>query len=150
MNKKVVLKSAIYPGTFDPITYGHIDLIKRASGIFSKVIIAVAHNEPKNPLFSIEERKELLKKATKNIKGVEVDEEGGIKSLSYNSLWDALGFYTRDLRLSNLDDKTYREVVYYLNLAGDYLSVDFRQAFIICLSRVASIIETSQSKKGFN
>ncbi|MFH1678008.1 MAG: pantetheine-phosphate adenylyltransferase [Candidatus Omnitrophota bacterium] len=66
--------TAIYPGTFDPVTYGHIDLIKRACGIFSEVIIAVARNPQKNPLFSVEERKEFLKKATSGILGVVIDD----------------------------------------------------------------------------
>jgi len=47
---------AIYPGTFDPVTYGHIDLIKRARKIFDEVIVAVAHNPGKGPLFTVEER----------------------------------------------------------------------------------------------
>jgi pantetheine-phosphate adenylyltransferase len=63
---------AIYPGTFDPVTYGHIDLIKRAQEIFPKVIVAVAYNPHKKPLFSVEERVVMLKKATKDLKGIEV------------------------------------------------------------------------------
>ncbi len=69
---------AIYPGTFDPITYGHIDLIKRASRIFSELIIAVARNPQKEPLFTIEERVELLKKVTSDIPGIIVDDFGGL------------------------------------------------------------------------
>ena len=55
---------AIYPGTFDPVTYGHIDIIKRANEIFPELIVAVAHNPEKKPLFSVRERLDLLKKAT--------------------------------------------------------------------------------------
>lgn len=69
---------AIYPGSFDPVTYGHLDIIKRAVKIFDKVIVAVAHNSEKEPLFSIPERVELLKKATKGIKGIEVDDFHGL------------------------------------------------------------------------
>ena len=65
--------TAVYPGTFDPVTYGHIDLIKRAWGIFDKVIIAVAENPQKEPLFSIDERIDFLKRATRGIKGVSVE-----------------------------------------------------------------------------
>jgi pantetheine-phosphate adenylyltransferase len=65
-------KRAIYPGTFDPVTYGHIDLIKRAKAIFPELIVAVADNPQKNPLFSVKERVEMLKKAILGIKGVEV------------------------------------------------------------------------------
>jgi len=70
--------TAIYPGSFDPITYGHLDIIKRALKVFDRVIVAVAHNSEKDPLFSVAERVELLKKATKGIKGVEVDDFKGL------------------------------------------------------------------------
>ena len=66
-------KRAIYPGTFDPVTYGHIDLIKRARKIFDEVVVAVAHNPSKVPLFTVEERVQLLKQATRSLPGVSVD-----------------------------------------------------------------------------
>ena len=69
---------AIYPGSFDPITYGHLDIIKRAIKIFDKVIVAVAHNSEKDPLFSVSERVELLKKTVRDIKGVEIDDFHGL------------------------------------------------------------------------
>jgi pantetheine-phosphate adenylyltransferase len=64
---------AVYPGTFDPVTYGHIDLIKRARKIFREVIVAVAHNPGKAPMFSVDERVALLKHATRGMPGVTVD-----------------------------------------------------------------------------
>ena len=64
---------AVYPGTFDPVTYGHIDLIKRARKIFDEVIVAVAHNPGKGPLFSLEERVQFLRQATRSMPGVVVD-----------------------------------------------------------------------------
>lgn len=64
---------AVYPGTFDPVTYGHIDLIRRARKIFDEVVVAVARNEGKSPLFSLEERVDLLRRATRGMKGVRVD-----------------------------------------------------------------------------
>jgi pantetheine-phosphate adenylyltransferase len=69
---------AIYPGTFDPVTYGHIDLIKRAQEIFPEVIVAVAHNPHKKPLFSVGERVAMLKGATKDLKGIDVLEFDGL------------------------------------------------------------------------
>ena len=63
---------AIYPGTFDPVTYGHIDLIKRAQEIFPEVIVAVAKNPHKNPLFSVTERVRMLKNATGGLRGIEI------------------------------------------------------------------------------
>jgi len=71
-------KIAIYPGTFDPVTYGHIDLIKRASRIFDRVIVAVAHSKSKGTLFSVKERVDLLKGSVKKIKGVEVEAFDGL------------------------------------------------------------------------
>ncbi|MBN1586420.1 MAG: pantetheine-phosphate adenylyltransferase [Candidatus Omnitrophica bacterium] len=68
---------AVYPGTFDPVTYGHIDLIKRARLIFDELIVAVAHNPSKAPLFSVEERKGFLRRAVQGLDGVSViDFEG--------------------------------------------------------------------------
>ncbi len=71
-------QKAIYAGSFDPVTYGHIDLIKRAQEIFSEVIVAVAHNPHKKPLFSANERVAMLKKAALGIDGVVVDDFKGL------------------------------------------------------------------------
>jgi len=65
---------AIYPGTFDPVTFGHIDLIKRALKIFDEVIVAVAHNPDKKPWFSVSERVAFLKRATRTMPGVSVED----------------------------------------------------------------------------
>jgi pantetheine-phosphate adenylyltransferase len=65
---------AIYPGTFDPITNGHLDIIKRACKMFDKIIVAVANNKAKNSLFSLEKRVEMVKIATKNMPKIEVKE----------------------------------------------------------------------------
>lgn len=62
--------TAIYPGTFDPVTDGHIDLISRASRLFYKVIVAVAENKGKNPLFSLSERVELAEEVTAHLSNV--------------------------------------------------------------------------------
>ncbi len=70
-------KVGVYPGSFDPITMGHVDIIERALKIFDKVIIAVGENQEKNYLFSVEERKEMVKEATKHLK-VEVDHFSGL------------------------------------------------------------------------
>jgi pantetheine-phosphate adenylyltransferase len=62
---------AIYPGTFDPITFGHIDILVRASKIFKKVIAVVAENPHKNPVFTAKERLEMVKEAIKNVPRIE-------------------------------------------------------------------------------
>ena len=64
---------AIYPGTFDPITNGHIDIIERASKLFDQLIVSVTTNLNKKPMFSTMERVEIIKKSVKNIKNVSVD-----------------------------------------------------------------------------
>lgn len=70
---------AIYPGTFDPITYGHIDIILRGLNLFDKVIVTVAVNPAKNPLFTLEERMEMIEKSfTNEGDRVEVDSASGL------------------------------------------------------------------------
>lgn len=65
------MKIAVYPGSFDPCTNGHLDIITRASGLFDKVIVAVLVNSSKSPLFSAEERVHMLNRATKELSNVE-------------------------------------------------------------------------------
>lgn len=69
---------AVYPGSFDPATYGHLDIIKRASVSFDKVIVGVLHNSAKSPLFSVEERVKILKEATKDLPNVQIDSFSGL------------------------------------------------------------------------
>lgn len=66
------MSRAIYPGSFDPVTFGHIDIIKRSSKMFDEVIVGVLNNSAKNPLFSTEERVEMLKEATKEYENVSI------------------------------------------------------------------------------
>ncbi len=69
---------AIYPGSFDPITYGHLDIIQRGLGVFDHVVVAVAHNIDKQGLFTLEERKALIREATKDLEGITVDSFEGL------------------------------------------------------------------------
>ena len=66
------MRVAIYPGSFDPITYGHMDIIERGCGLFDKVVVAIAKSESKNPMFSLEDRIKLATSIYKNNKKVEV------------------------------------------------------------------------------
>ncbi|HBG22391.1 MAG: pantetheine-phosphate adenylyltransferase [Syntrophaceticus sp.] len=66
------METAVYPGSFDPFTYGHLDIITRAAIIFNKVIVAVSVNSGKDPLFTIEERVEMITGECQHIKNVEV------------------------------------------------------------------------------
>ncbi|WNR46603.1 pantetheine-phosphate adenylyltransferase [Paenibacillus roseipurpureus] len=72
---------AVYPGSFDPVTYGHLDIIHRAAKVFDKLIVAVLNNTSKNALFSLEERMELLRKVTADLPNVEID---GFRDLMVN------------------------------------------------------------------
>ena len=66
-------KEVVYPGSFDPVTLGHLDLVKRARTIFDRVVIAIADNSEKKPIFSREERLQILREITRDIPGVEID-----------------------------------------------------------------------------
>ncbi len=72
------MKSAIYPGSFDPVTYGHLDIIKRAADIVDHLTVAVLNNNAKTPLFSAEERVNILKEVTKDIPNVSVESFQGL------------------------------------------------------------------------
>ena len=69
---------AVYPGSFDPVTYGHLDIIKRSIRVFDKLVIGILLNSEKNPLFSMEERVEFLMEATKDMENVEVKSFSGL------------------------------------------------------------------------
>ena len=71
-------RTAIYPGTFDPVTNGHMDLVQRATKIFERVIVAVAQNGHKSPLFTLDERFDLLKQTVGHIQGTEVELFSGL------------------------------------------------------------------------
>lgn len=72
------MRTVIYPGSFDPLTNGHLDVIQRATKLFDKVIVAVAQNESKSPLFSLQERVELARQATAHLPQVEADSFDGL------------------------------------------------------------------------
>ena len=72
------MKIAIYPGSFDPVTNGHLDIIERSSKMVDKLIVSVLNNGSKNPLFTTEERVEMLKKVTSEFKNVEVRSFSGL------------------------------------------------------------------------
>ena len=72
------MTAAIYPGSFDPVTLGHYDVIKRASKMFDRLIVSVLDNKAKNALFSVEERVSILKEVVKDLPNVEVDSFSGL------------------------------------------------------------------------
>lgn len=76
--KKQMHKIVLYPGTFDPITNGHINVIERSAKLFDEVIVSVATNLSKTPLFSAEERVEMIKKDVSHLKNIKVESFGGL------------------------------------------------------------------------
>ncbi|MBR6452224.1 MAG: pantetheine-phosphate adenylyltransferase [Lachnospiraceae bacterium] len=72
------MKKAIYPGSFDPVTYGHLDIIRRASEIFDEITVSVLHHSGKTPLFSVAERVKILQEVTRDIPNVSVDSFDGL------------------------------------------------------------------------
>ncbi len=72
------MRKVIYPGTFDPVTYGHIDIIKRAKELFDSIVVTVAVNPGKSPLFSLEERVQMLKESLKEYENITIDSFDGL------------------------------------------------------------------------
>ena len=72
------MKAAIYPGSFDPVTYGHLDVIHRAAAIFDELTVSVLNNKGKTPLFSVEERVKILEEVTKDLPNVKVESFSGL------------------------------------------------------------------------
>lgn len=78
MSKKPASVIAIYPGSFDPFTSGHLDLIERCTGLVDKLVVAILRNEEKQPLFTVEEREEMLKEVIGDYANVEIDSFDGL------------------------------------------------------------------------
>ena len=76
------MKSALYPGSFDPVTYGHLDIIKRAAEIFDELTVSVLNNSEKSSLFSVDERVNMLKEVTADLTNVRIDSFSGL-TLNY-------------------------------------------------------------------
>lgn len=79
-------KKIVYPGSFDPVTNGHLDIVERAANIFDQLVVSVFCNPNKEPVFTMNERVEMLKKATENIKNVHVDSFSGLTTKYVNSI----------------------------------------------------------------
>ena len=74
------MKTAVYPGSFDPITNGHLDIVERSAEMFDNIVIAIFINPNKKPLFSVEERLELIREVTRHLPNVQVDSFQGLLS----------------------------------------------------------------------
>ncbi len=112
------MKIAIYPGSFDPITNGHADIVKRAAGVFDKVIVAVSINSLKTPLFSIDERIELAKKVFCGYDNVEVATFNGLladyaKNVGAKTIIKglrAVSDFEYEFQMAHMNKKLYPEV----------------------------------------
>ncbi len=72
------MKTAVYPGSFDPVTFGHLDIIRRASAMFDELIVAVMTNSAKTPLFTLDERVKMLRESVKDLTNVRIESFGGL------------------------------------------------------------------------
>ena len=90
------MRRAIYPGTFDPVTFGHLDIIERSSRIFDEIIVGILVNQAKTPLFTVEERVDMIREATGHLPGVSVMSFDGLL-IDFAKAQDA-GFIVRGLR----------------------------------------------------
>ncbi len=72
------MKTAVYPGSFDPVTYGHLDIIRRSAEIFDELTVSILDNKMKTPLFSVEERVRMLEEATKEYSNIKIDSFSGL------------------------------------------------------------------------
>ena len=124
------MKIAICPGSFDPVTLGHLDIIARASGLFDKVIVAVLCNSAKNPSFTVEERMDLLRQVTADFKNVEIDSFNGLLvdyarekgAVAVVKGLRAVSDFEYEFQMSMINKKLYPEVeTVYLNTSQDYM-----------------------------
>ncbi len=124
------MKIAICPGSFDPVTLGHLDIISRASGLFDKVIVAVLCNTSKNPSFTVQERMNFLRKVTAGFDNVEIDSFQGLLvdyarekgAVAVVKGLRAVSDFEYEFQMSMINKKLYPEVeTVYLNTSQDYM-----------------------------
>ncbi len=127
---------AIYPGSFDPITNGHLDIITRGAKIYDKVIVAVLVNMDKNCLFTIEERVDLIKRVTKNLDNVEV--------LSFDGLLvDFAKMHNSKVILKGLRTMSDFEYEFQMALMNSKLDSDIETVFMMTSSEFSYVSSSS-------
>ena len=130
------MRLAVYPGSFDPVTNGHVDILERACRIFDEVIVAVVHNVYKNPLFTTEERVEMLRGVTGHLPNLRVDSFTGLL-VNYVRRQQAIAII-RGLR--NVSDFEYE---LQLAMTNSHLYPEVDTIFIACSSKYYFVSSTS-------
>lgn len=126
------MRIAVYPGSFDPITNGHLDIIKRASKLYDKVIVGVLDNINKQPLFSSSERKDLIEKATSDLDNVECDAFSGL-------LVDFLKIKNATVIIKGLRTVSDFEYEFQMALLNKALNPEFETVFLMTNSQYSYI-----------
>jgi pantetheine-phosphate adenylyltransferase len=115
------MRRVLYPGTFDPVTFGHIDIIRRAAELFDEVVVTVAINPSKTPLFTVDERLSLLKESLKQYSNVSVDSFSGLV-VDHAHAVGAVGII-RGLRALSDFEYEFQMALMNRKLAGDITTV---------------------------
>jgi pantetheine-phosphate adenylyltransferase len=124
--EKFASRIAVYPGSFDPITNGHVDIIKRGIRIFDEIIVLVAYNPSKTSLFTVEERMEMIKETFKDVNGVRVDSYSGllvdyVKKMDANVIlrgMRALSDFEYEFQMALMNRRQSREIETVFLLSG--------------------------------
>ncbi|TMW73105.1 pantetheine-phosphate adenylyltransferase [Alteribacter natronophilus] len=123
-------KTAVCPGSFDPVTLGHLDIITRGAGVFDRVIVAVLNNRSKKPLFSVEERVALIRETTAHLPNVEVDSFDGllidyVKNKQANAIIKglrAVSDFEYELQMASINRKLDEDVETFFMMTNNHYS----------------------------
>lgn len=152
------MKTVIYPGTFDPITNGHVDIIHRAATLFDKVIVAIADNTRKEPTFTVEERLQMIAQVIENLKNVEVDSFKGLL-VHYAQRREAHGIirglravsdFEYEFQMALMNRRLYNEIVTVFLMPHErytYLNSSVVKEVASCGGDVSSFVPTAVESK---
>lgn len=136
------MKIGIYPGSFDPITKGHLDIIERAAAIFEKLVVAVSINTSKSPMFSLEERVEMIENSVRDMGNVEVIALDGL-------LVDFVKAYDNAVIIKGLRTQSDFEYEFQMALLNNALDSDVETVFMMTSSKYSYISSTMVKEVNF-